>query len=340
MKYRFPLALAALIASFFGVIFVLQAFERPPVHSTQNGFRGTGMLQVANPRSEAALWARNQVPPAPEAASTDGDPASSIYENVPLLGHLSIEQFGRIMQAMTEWVSPEAGCNGCHVEGDFASNANYRKQVARRMIEMVRHVNSGWASHVQQTGVTCYTCHRGRQVPEQVWSAAPEQGARGMAASPRMQNRGEPSVGLTSLPHDPFTHYLSGAENIRLQSPAALASTAPHSVQNAESVYGLMMSISGALGVNCTFCHNTRAFSAWNESHGPRLTAWHGIRMVRDLNNTYVGPLRDILPAERRGPMGDALQVNCATCHQGVNRPLFGAAMLRDYPELAAPAAR
>jgi photosynthetic reaction center cytochrome c subunit len=340
MKYRFPLALAVLIAAFFGVVFVLQAFERPPVSSAQTGYRGTGMVQVVNPRSEAALWERNQVPPAPEAASAEGDPASSIYENVPLLGHLSIEQFGRIMQVMTEWVSPEAGCNGCHVEGDFAAETNYQKQVARRMIQMVRHVNNGWANHVQQTGVTCYTCHRGRPVPEQVWSQAPEQGARGMAASPRMQNRGEPSVGLTSLPHDPFTNYLSGSQNIRLQSPTTLASGHPHSVQNAESVYGMMMHVSVALGVNCTFCHNTRAFSPWDESRATRVTAWQGIRMVREINNDYVAPLRDILPANRRGPMGDALQVNCATCHQGVSKPLFGAPMLRDYPELAAPAAR
>ncbi len=340
MKYRFPLVLAVLIASFFGVVFVLQAFERPPVLSSQTGFRGTGMVQVTNPRSDAILWDRNQVPPPPEAADAEGDRASSIYENVPLLGHLSIEQFGRIMQVMTEWVSPEAGCNGCHVEGDFAAENNYRKQVARRMIEMVRHVNNGWANHVQQTGVTCYTCHRGRPVPEQVWSAAPEQGARGMAASPRMQNRGEPSVGLTSLPHDPFSNYLSGAENIRLQSPTALATGTPHSIQNAESVYGMMMHMSEALGVNCTFCHNTRSFSPWDESRGPRVPAWHGIRMVRDLNTNYIAPLRDILPANRLGPMGDALQVNCATCHQGVSRPLFGAPMLRDYPELASPPAQ
>jgi photosynthetic reaction center cytochrome c subunit len=32
--------------------------------------------------------------------------------------------------------------------------------------------------------------------------------------------------------------------------------------------------------------------------------------------------------------------VGCATCHQGVYKPLFGANMLKDYPELAgAPAA-
>lgn len=340
MSYRFPLAFAAIFLAFLGTVFVLQAFERPPVLSTQNGYRGTGEVQVANPRMLAALRARNEVPPAPEAAAADGDRASTIFENLHVLGGLSIEQFGRSMQAMTDWVTPAAGCNGCHVEGDFASDDNYRKVVARRMIQMVQHINGGWTDHVQQTGVTCYTCHRGNMVPQQVWATAQEQGARGMAASAGMQNRGEASVGLTSLPYDPFPHYLAGAENIRLQSQTPLASGTPHSIQNAESVYGLMIHISESLGVNCTFCHNTRAFSSWDQSNAPRLTAWHGIRMVRDLNTNYVGPLRTVLPPNRLGPTGDALQVSCATCHQGVNRPLFGAQMLRDYPEFAAPAAR
>lgn len=340
MKIRFPLALAAVFLAFLGTVFVLQAFERPPPVSVQQGFRGTGMVGVTNPRRDAELVARNQVPAAPEAAGTDGDRASSIYDNLQVFGDLSVEQFGRIMQAMTEWVSPAEGCNGCHVEGDFASDDNYRKRVARRMVQMVRHINADWANHVQQTGVTCYTCHRGNLVPQQVWATAPEHGARGMAASADRQNLAAPAVGLTSLPYDPFSRYLAQDGNIRVQSAAALAPGGVRPIQDAESVYGLMIHISEALGVNCTFCHNSRAFSSWSESHPPRLTAWHGVRMVRDVNVNYIEPLRDILPANRRGPMGDALQANCATCHQGVNRPLLGAPMLRDYPELRPAAAR
>ena len=36
------------------------------------------------------------------------------------------------------------------------------------------------------------------------------------------------------------------------------------------------------------------------------------------------------------GREGDPLKVNCSTCHQGVNKPLLGVSMLRDYPELNA----
>ena len=33
--------------------------------------------------------------------------------------------------------------------------------------------------------------------------------------------------------------------------------------------------------------------------------------------------------------MGDPLKVNCATCHQGAYKPLLGANMVKDYPNLA-----
>jgi photosynthetic reaction center cytochrome c subunit len=53
-----------------------------------------------------------------------------------------------------------------------------------------------------------------------------------------------------------------------------------------------------------------------------RVNAWHGIRMVGDINANYITPLTSKLPADRLGPMGDAPKAYCATCHQGVNKPL------------------
>jgi photosynthetic reaction center cytochrome c subunit len=56
--------------------------------------------------------------------------------------------------------------------------------------------------------------------------------------------------------------------------------------------------------------------------------------MLRDINVNYIEVLRDRFPPHRLGPMGDTLKANCSTCHQGVYRPLWGAPMARDYPEL------
>ena len=106
------------------------------------------------------------------------------------------------------------------------------------------------------------------------------------------------------------------------------------STKQTEWTYALMMHMSQSLGVNCTFCHNTRAFSDWADATPQRVTAWHGIQMVRDLNASYLVPLGVQYPESRLGPQGDPPKVNCGTCHQGAYKPLYGASMLTDYPAL------
>ena len=106
------------------------------------------------------------------------------------------------------------------------------------------------------------------------------------------------------------------------------------SIQMTESTYALMMHMSTAMGVNCTYCHNSRSFGAWNESSPQRTTAWHGIRMAQQLNQEYVVPLSAVLPDYRKGPTGQGKKINCETCHQGVNKPLYGTPMAQDYPSL------
>ena len=110
-----------------------------------------------------------------------------------------------------------------------------------------------------------------------------------------------------------------------------------HSINQTEWTYSLMMHFANSLGVNCTYCHNSRAFGSWEESTPQRVSAWHGIRMVRDLNDNYLDPLRTVFPDGRLGPTGDSPKVNCATCHQGVFKPLYGVRMVTTFPELQAP---
>jgi photosynthetic reaction center cytochrome c subunit len=56
--------------------------------------------------------------------------------------------------------------------------------------------------------------------------------------------------------------------------------------------------------------------------------------MARDLNVNYLDPLKDLLPDSRLGPLGDGPKINCATCHQGVSKPLLGQSIAKDWPEL------
>ena len=141
--------------------------------------------------------------------------------------------------------------------------------------------------------------------------------------------------GSTDLLQDPYTPYLEKDDNIRVQATSALPATGlGSSIQTTEDTYSLMMSISKGLGVNCNFCHNTREFGQWSESTPQRVTAWYGIRLVRNLNNEYLDPLKDVFPATRLGPLGNFPKLNCATCHQGASKPLLGVSLAKDYPEL------
>ena len=320
----------------------LTACERFPVQSTQQGYRGTGMVQIDNPRIlAAAAAARPALPASTPQAGSDGPKAKDVFQNVKLLGDLSVGEFTRTMVAMTAWVAPVEGCNYCHAGANLADDSKYQKVVARRMIEMTRHINADWSAHVAKTGVTCHTCHRGQNLPAQTWkTAAPSQrsGPGSLLGNDFGQNKGVPSIAWTSMHHDPFTGMLDGKEAIRVGGPQALPSGYKASLQSTEKTYSLMNHISLALGVNCTFCHNTRSFQSW-EGPTQRVTAWHGIQMARDLNVDYMKPLTGTFPKERLGPTGDVAKVFCATCHQGQNKPMGGVAMAPDYPALMGVAA-
>jgi photosynthetic reaction center cytochrome c subunit len=337
MKTGFNLVVAAgaVFAGVLGIGVLISPWERPPLDVKQIGYRGVAMEQVVNPRAAAATATANAVPKAIDPAPSTGKPARTVYKNVPVLGDLPEDQFMRLMQAMTEWVAPDQGCGYCHNVENLADDSPYAKVVSRRMLQMTNHINRDWTSHVGQTGVTCYTCHRGNPVPKNIWFDQPEEtrttGWLGYRAG---QNAPSAAAGLTSLPSNPSAE-LKAPSNLRVVAQTALPTTkGGASIQSTEGTYSVMMHMSQSLNVNCTFCHNSRNFTAWDESTPQRTTAWHGIAMVRGLNGNYLDPLKASYPANRLGPQGDAPKANCATCHQGVSKPLLGAQMLKDYPEL------
>jgi hypothetical protein len=66
---------------------------------------------------------------------------------------------------MRREVAPGLGvtCDFCHVEGDYASDANGHKLIARDMLRMQVELNR---SYFDGKGtVSCYTCHHGEKEP-------------------------------------------------------------------------------------------------------------------------------------------------------------------------------
>jgi photosynthetic reaction center cytochrome c subunit len=343
----FPTKLAAVVGTVFALAIVWGVLGLPlrGTELTQMGFRGTGMAQVDGAAAiKAAMAQVAAIPPSDEPIPVEADSelAKDVYENVQVLGHLSSDNFNRLMVAITAWVAPDTGepgqgCAYCHGEdGNFASDDYYQKVVARRMIQMTQAINAEWSTHVGATGVTCYTCHRGLNVPSQIWFDEPPEMA-GVLGWRNGQNTPNPMLASTSLPGGVFSKYLVGDAQIRVIHPESRGDATGQGLKDAEHSFGLMVHMSSGLGVNCAYCHNTRAMNVWEQSPPQRGTAWYGIRMVRSLNNEYLNPLQPVYPPHRLGPTGDAPKANCATCHQGVNKPLKGTPMLTNWPELAAP---
>ena len=322
-------------AGILAVASLLAACEPPPVDSVQRGYRGTGMVEVYRPATVAAAAAINTPPPPSPALPSEGPKAGQIYKNVKVLGDLSLPQFTQAMVNITAWVSPQQGCAYCHTPGqDFSDDSLYAKVVSRRMFQMTQHVNASWKQHVAETGVTCYTCHRGQPVPANIWFRSPDvRTTTALVGNRAGQNAPSMNVGLASLPNDPFSLYQLGGDEIRVISPQALPDgSKPSLIKATEATYGLMMHMSQSLGVNCTYCHNSRSFGSWEMSTPQRVTAYHGIRLTRDLNSNYMGSLAGVFPPDRLGPTGDVPKLNCATCHQGAYKPLYGANISEGHP--------
>jgi photosynthetic reaction center cytochrome c subunit len=316
---------------------------------SQTGPNGAGTFQVVHKATMAKVGVVPQPPYPLTPDMLEGPKASETYQNVKVLGDLSTEEFNYTMAAITSWIAPDdgtvknGGCNYCHNPANMASDEIYTKVVARKMLAMTRNINTTWRPHFQASlnggnaGVTCWTCHRGQPVPKYNWSAAMPDPAT-ITGNKFGQNTPAMSVAYASLPNDPFTSLLAGKDEIRVQNagtyPAAAHKVA---IQSTEKTYGLMMHMSQGLGVNCTYCHNTQNFANWSQSRTQRVSAWYGIRMVRDSNNNYITALGSVWPANRLGPAGDPKKIYCTTCHQGVNKPLGGYPMLKDYPGLKGP---
>jgi photosynthetic reaction center cytochrome c subunit len=277
----------------------------------QVGYRGTAMEQNYTHRDVKGALAQVKLPtPLPPAGASPPGPLP--WQNVQVLNDISVAEFNRTMIAMSTMVAGTGNCAYCHNIANLAADTLpngkplYTKLVARRMLQMTRHINGQYSAHVKNTGVTCYTCHQGKPLPNGLW--------------------------FYTSQTDYLRHYLDrdGARVITQQVAPTAANRS--SVKQAEWTHALMISQSKSLGVNCTYCHNTRQFSSWTQAPPARVTAYHGILMLRDVNSNYLAPLQSVFPAVRLGAMGDAPKAQCLTCHNGRYKPLYGAQLTKDYP--------
>lgn len=101
------------------------------------------------------------------AQQSGGAAPAPAPKNLKLLAPNSDIPF--IMRSFNEALGVQ--CTYCHVQGDFAADTNPKKEMARKMIAMVRLIDTSFPSGagVFPEGyheVDCSTCHRGNVKPE------------------------------------------------------------------------------------------------------------------------------------------------------------------------------
>lgn len=83
----------------------------------------------------------------------------STFENIKVLTDMSDADIRKEMQNWGEALG--VTCNHCHVAGDFASEMNPKKEIARKMARMVKTINKDFLDGK----ANCVLCHRGAAVP-------------------------------------------------------------------------------------------------------------------------------------------------------------------------------
>lgn len=343
MKTITVLAGATVIAAAAFTVFVPTWTGRPSTQ-VEVGFPQEINFQLASARNNPA----NKVPPPLPPAATGGLSATEAYKNVQVLTDISAAEFMRVQEAITAWVSPKQGCAFCHTGTDYASDAKPTKLAARVMMQMTRHLNTDWSNHVAQAGVTCFTCHRGQPVPAQIWFPDAPKPERPLIG--KQDNWQESADGVRKFfPDNGFAEWYLDDQPVQVQSSTIEPSHTIGSWPEAKRVYEMMMQMSDGIGVNCGFCHNSRAFSDWAQSTPYRWNNWYALRMVQDLNKHFLTQLAALMPQTRvlttetrlpvlpgrmTGVQAGNGYVMCATCHQGITHPMNGANMVRDYPGL------
>ena len=282
--------------------------------TVQLGYRGVAIEYNYTRGELQKQFAQVKIPdPLPPAGESPPGPLP--WQNVQVLNDISVAEFNRTMIAMSTWVAGTGNCAYCHNIANLASDtlANgkpiYTKLVARRMLQMTRQINGQYSAHVKNTGVTCYTCHLGKPLPNGLWFYSSQNdylrhyldrdGARVISQTVAPSN-GEPQLGQAG-----------GVDARAHDQPVALARRQLHATATTRGSSPAGRRHRRSVSRRCTAssCCVTSTPTTW-----PRCSR--------------------VFPAVRLGAMGDAPKAQCATCHNGVYKPLYAAQMAKHYPAL------
>lgn len=151
------LVAAALAATGSNVSQTVPESSAPRSHSAQ--------LALASAPSAPATARQTGARPAAPAAQTKPPMAEDVFKNIQVLKGIPVDQFMGTMGVMSAALG--FCCSECHT-GAGTDTVKWEadtpnKVTARKMVQMVAAINRENFAGSQQ--VTCWTCHRGRDVP-------------------------------------------------------------------------------------------------------------------------------------------------------------------------------
>jgi len=122
-------------------------------------------------------------------AGTAPKAAAQAFKNIQVLKDIPADQLFPAMQFVSASLGVE--CDYCHVERAFDKDDKEKKQVARRMMQMMFALNKDNFNGRRE--VTCYSCHHGSPEPAGTPAIADEE--------PRSEHRpGEAPAATPALP--------------------------------------------------------------------------------------------------------------------------------------------
>jgi hypothetical protein len=89
-------------------------------------------------------------------------PAEEVFKNIQVLKGIPAPELMNAMRSFARSLGVQ--CSFCHVEGAFDKDDKREKLTARKMVLMVRQIDTD--NFEGRMRVTCWTCHRGSTSPE------------------------------------------------------------------------------------------------------------------------------------------------------------------------------
>ena len=134
---------------------------RQSVDGTQLTFRERHQFGSEPEGVDEAVFLRQ--PDSAWPANEPAKPAEQVYKNIQNLKGLPASQLQSTMAGFAR--SLGVNCTYCHVPNEFEKDDKEAKLTARKMIRMVNTIGDFLND---TSGVSCWTCHRGKAEPETV----------------------------------------------------------------------------------------------------------------------------------------------------------------------------